>query len=140
MGINVNDLRPDLRARVLAAAARQSAAEAEAAAARRAHHAVGAVPAAERPEQPPALVGDRARAAAGARSRGERYRVEFVAYACRPCDWDNLAGSVKEIQDAMVDAGWLPGDDWDVLEGGVASRKCAHKAEQRVEATLTRLA
>lgn len=71
---------------------------------------------------------------------GERYRVTYTIHATRPRDWDNLAASCKQLQDAIVDEGWLPGDDWKQLEGQVVSTKCAHKAEERTEVEIVRIA
>ena len=121
------------------AARRAARAAAEAPAAGGGDHAVDPVPAAVGQKPGAALVESRRRKAAGARSRGEVYRVDFILYGRQPFDWDNAAASVKEMQDAMVDLGWLPGDDWDVLEGSARGRPVKTEAEERVEAVLTRL-
>lgn len=81
------------------------------------------------------------REAAGKRSvsKGERYRVTFVIYAVRPRDWDNLAASCKQLQDAIVEDGWLPDDNWRVLEGAVVSAKAKTKSEERTEVRISRI-
>lgn len=61
----------------------------------------------------------------------ERYRITFVVYAVRPCDWDGY--HVKEIQDMLVHASILSGDDWRILEGLVRSQKAESKNRERTE-------
>jgi hypothetical protein len=77
---------------------------------------------------------------AGASGGQERYRIHFTIYACQPLDWDNAAGSIKPIQDALVEAGWLPADDWKTLEGIAISKKANTKKEQRTVVTIERIA
>jgi hypothetical protein len=70
---------------------------------------------------------------------GGHYRIKFTVYAVRPRDWDNLSASVKQLQDAIVEAGWLPDDDWKTLEGTVVSAKAATEEEERTEVTIERM-
>ncbi len=70
---------------------------------------------------------------------GGHYRIKFIVYAVRPRDWDNLSASVKQLQDAIVEAGWLPDDDWKTLEGTVVSAKAATEEEERTEVTIERM-
>lgn len=59
----------------------------------------------------------------------KRYRITFRCFATRPCDYDNY--SVKCLQDMVVQAGIIPDDNWQVLEGSVVSYKAKTKAEER---------
>jgi len=79
------------------------------------------------PEQgaQPALV----RSLPGADQGRPRLKVRFTVYAVRPSDYDNIR--IKELQDCLVHAGILDGDEWDVLQGEVISCKAATKAEER---------
>jgi hypothetical protein len=70
---------------------------------------------------------------------GGYYRIKFVVHATQPRDWDNLSASVKQIQDAIVEAGWLPDDDWKTLEGTVVSAKATTEEEERTEVTIERM-
>ena len=55
-------------------------------------------------------------------------------------DWDNASGAIKEVQDHMVRAGWLPdGDGWRELEGTARGEKVGHKDEERTECVITRI-
>lgn len=56
-----------------------------------------------------------------------RARIRFTVHARRPADWDGW--HVKELQDVLVEAGLLDGDEWDILEGSVRSEK-VYKAWQ----------
>jgi Holliday junction resolvase RusA-like endonuclease len=75
--------------------------------------------------------------AAGRASSQGRFSVTFKIFSCRPLDFDNAF--TKPLQDALVEAGLLPGDDWRTLEGRVASHKARSKAEERTEVTIERL-
>lgn len=66
-----------------------------------------------------------------------RYRITFRCYRCRPMDWDNTI--FKGLQDAIVEAGLLPDDNWRVLEGAVVSDKANSKAEERTEIEIVQL-
>ena len=66
-----------------------------------------------------------------------RYRITFTVYSIRPFDWDNYR--FKDLQDCIVKAGLLPGDDWRVLEGRVVPHKAATKEEERTEITIERI-
>jgi hypothetical protein len=57
----------------------------------------------------------------------------------RPRDWDNACAAVKQLQDEMVRAGWLPDDDWRTLEGAVVSAKAKDKASVGTAITIERL-
>jgi hypothetical protein len=69
----------------------------------------------------------------------ERYHINLTIYSTRPRDWDNLAASCKQLQDVLVEDGWLPDDNYRVLSGSVSSLKCKTKAEHRTVVTLVRL-
>lgn len=66
---------------------------------------------------------------------GQRVKVVFRVYAVRPCDWDNYW--TKGLQDCLVGAGLLCGDDWRVLRGEVISEKVNSRAEERTEIEIT---
>ena len=136
MGINLENT--DAKFQAIVAAGERSA---QAARVRRVLDAVRAV-AAEVGAKSATSLARRSRATGTSRkSSGRRYRADFVLYCCAPYDWDNAAGSVKEIQDQLVRQGWLPdGDGWRELEGTARAVKVAHKNEQRTEVKLTRLA
>jgi hypothetical protein len=68
-----------------------------------------------------------------------RYRITATVFAVKPRDWDNLAASLKQLQDEIVAAGWLPGDDWRQLDGRVVSAKAATVADERTEILLERM-
>lgn len=56
-------------------------------------------------------------------------RIHFTIYAVQPCDWDNYF--LKPLQDLLIVAGFLDGDEWDVLSGSVESAKTLTKEEER---------
>lgn len=58
-----------------------------------------------------------------------RVKIRFTVYAVRPLDWDNYR--LKDLQDCLVRAGLLDGDEWDVLEGSVVSKKAHSAAEEK---------
>lgn len=60
-----------------------------------------------------------------------RARIRFVVHSTRPADWDNL--SFKGVQDLLVEVGILDGDEWNILQGSVESRKVRSKAEEGTE-------
>ena len=60
-----------------------------------------------------------------------RFEIEFTVYSRRPLDWDNWR--VKELQDALINAGILDSDDWSRLQGRVKSCKVHTKEEERTE-------
>jgi len=64
-----------------------------------------------------------------------RLEIVFTIYACKPTDWDNW--HVKILQDLLVHAGILHGDDWRILEGRVISKKANSESEERTEITIT---
>ena len=129
MGISLEKTNPTFRRLV-----------AEATGDRRDNHAANSIPAKVSSKPAASLDGNAAGKAAGATGRQPKYRIEFTLYACQPLDFDNATGSIKEILDAIVTAGWLPGDDWRTLEGEARSVKVRHKAEQRTVAILRRIA
>ena len=94
-----------------------------------------------KPQSRPALVAPAQRKGAGEERAGSggRYRITFTVHAVRPRDWDNLSASVKQLQDAIVEAGWLPDDDWKTLEGVVVSAKAMTEVEERTEVKIERL-
>lgn len=63
-----------------------------------------------------------------------RLKIVFRIFAVRPADWDNW--HVKEIQDMLVHAGFLVGDDWNLLSGEVISEKVSKKSEEKTEITI----
>lgn len=64
-----------------------------------------------------------------------RSRILFTVYSVRPCDWDGY--HVKELQDLLIKAGILDGDEWNLLQGEVISEKVYSKEEERTEITIT---
>lgn len=62
---------------------------------------------------------------------GPRYRITFAVFAVKPLDWDNYR--LKDLQDCLIEAGFLPDDNWRVLEGQVISKKAHSKEEERTE-------
>jgi Holliday junction resolvase RusA-like endonuclease len=58
----------------------------------------------------------------------ERARIRFFIYSTRPADWDNY--STKQLQDCLVEAGFLDADDWDRLCGQVVSYEVHSKEEE----------
>lgn len=66
-----------------------------------------------------------------------RHRITFEVYAVRPCDYDNYF--CKPLQDLLVNLGFLPDDNWRVLEGCVISRRAKTKSEERTEITIEQL-
>lgn len=75
--------------------------------------------------------------AAGRKVPAGRYRIRFIVYSVRPCDWDNYR--TKALQDCLVAAGLLPGDDWKTLEGEVITRKAKMKFEERTVIEIWKL-
>lgn len=67
-------------------------------------------------------------------TRRRRATIRITVYAVRPADWDGW--HVKELQDCLIHAGILDGDDWDLLEGHVTSEKVHSLAEERTEITI----
>jgi len=63
-----------------------------------------------------------------------RLKIRFRIFARRPCDWDGW--HIKELQDMLVHAGILDGDDWDLLQGEVISEKVFSKDQERTEIDL----
>lgn len=63
-----------------------------------------------------------------------RARISFRVWSMRPADWDNQC--LKYLQDGLVKAGLIPGDDWHQLEGSVVSEKAATEEEERTEITI----
>ena len=138
---NLNEIEPGLRQRILAQVARDDAAAARARRDRLALPAERIHPEGSEPAAAPALACGAGCREKGGTHGGRRYRVQFILYQCQPCDWVNAAGACKQVEDALVKAGWLPdGDGWRELEGSAKSVKVSHKNEQRVEAVLTRIA
>jgi Holliday junction resolvase RusA-like endonuclease len=66
-----------------------------------------------------------------------RIRVNFTVYSVRPLDWDNYR--LKDLQDCLVLAGFLDGDDWKILDGKVTSEKAYSKAEEKTVVEITNL-
>jgi hypothetical protein len=73
----------------------------------------------------------------GKESDNERYGITFTIYRVRPLDWDN--SFTKPCQDILVEFGFLPDDNWKVLEGKVRCLKVKHIDEQRTEVTIERI-
>jgi len=94
----------------------------------------------ERPQPTRPLVQDTPREQTRPRGGEGRYRVSWTLYACHPLDWDNAAASVKPAQDALVELGWISGDDWKTLEGSARSVAVHSKAEERTEVVIERIA
>ena len=92
-----------------------------------------------KPDYGQALVSVPERERPGKSSSPGRYHINLAIYSTRPRDWDNLAASCKQLQDVLVEVGWLPDDNYRVLSGSVSSIKCKTKAEHRTVVTLYRL-
>lgn len=60
-----------------------------------------------------------------------RVKITFRIYAVRPLDYDNYW--TKCATDALVAAGILDRDDWNVLQGETISEKAHSKKEERTE-------
>ena len=61
----------------------------------------------------------------------QSFAVRFIVRSRRPCDWDNLAGGIKPLQDLLVaGARILPDDNWKVLQGHIVSEKAASKEDE----------
>lgn len=60
-----------------------------------------------------------------------RVRIVFTIYSRRPADYDGY--HIKEIQDLLVKAEVLYGDEWDILSGEVVSEKVHSEGEERTE-------
>lgn len=80
------------------------------------------------------------REAAGEGRAAPCYHITFTVYSTRPRDWDNLAASCKQLQDAIVETGYLPDDNWRVLSGSVESRKARTKLAERTVVRIERVA
>lgn len=74
------------------------------------------------------------RPAPGEAKGAGRSRIIFRIFSRRPCDWDGY--SIKELQDCLVHAGILEGDEWNRLEGCVISEKVYTLAEERTEVEI----
>lgn len=70
------------------------------------------------------------------RGNTARYHITFTYYSATPCDYDNYRS--KPLQDLLVAAGIIPGDDWKTLQGTVISRKCK-PGEERTEIEIVEL-
>lgn len=134
MGLKLEQLPDHLRRRILAQMLHD---DAEAAGAQREDHARPArlPPANQEQGKGTALVPLRQGKTTRHKGDGNRYNITFTVYAVRPADYDGL--DIKWLQDRIVDAGWLPNDDWQTLEGTVRSRKCK-TGEERTEVEITR--
>jgi hypothetical protein len=121
-------------------AVKQALDEAKAATDRREDKTGDSVCAEESPQPAPALAVGRARKQKGSLggSSGPRYHATYYLYSNRPYDVDNFAGSVKAIQDALVDLGWLPDDGWKTLSAAFICRWCP-QVEKRIEIVLMRM-
>lgn len=67
-----------------------------------------------------------------------RALIIFTVFSRRPMDWDNPR--FKSLQDCLVKAGFLDGDDFARLEGRVISRKAHRKEDERTEVEIIPLA
>ena len=97
------------------------------------------LPTQERAQPARSLVRDSPSKQAGQGGGQERYRVTWRLYSYQPLDWDNAAASIKAAQDALVEDGWLPDDNYRVLEGSAVSIKVNTRTEQRTEVTIERI-
>lgn len=96
---------------------------------------VGLPSADPQPAQGSALVGVDGGKEKGSGGPHRCARILFTVYAVYPCDWDNYR--TKELQDALVASGALDGDEWDILEGTVRSKKVHKEEDQRTEVSIT---
>lgn len=61
--------------------------------------------------------------------------IRYFVFSKRPADYDNY--HIKELQDCLVRAGILDGDEWDVLQGQVVSQKAYTEEQVRTEIQIT---
>lgn len=94
-------------------------------------------PAYQEPDKRNALELPPLRKEAGGPPPAQRVAITFIVYSTRPGDWDGY--HVKELQDMLVQAGILSGDDWASLQGTVISRKAVSKGEERTEIVIEQL-
>lgn len=64
-----------------------------------------------------------------------RARIVFRVFSVRPADWDGY--HIKELQDLLIHAGILVGDEWYKLEGSVISEKVHEKEEEKTLIEIT---
>jgi len=57
------------------------------------------------------------------------FEITFTVYSVRPCDYDGY--DIKYLQDWLVSAGIISGDDWKTITGRVCSRKAKSKEEEK---------
>lgn len=88
----------------------------------------------QKPDEGSALVRRVSRKEKGGPRPAFRYRIRFTVYAVHPADWDGY--NIKELQDMLVAATVLHGDEWDVLQGEVVSEKVHQKEEERTEIVI----
>lgn len=90
----------------------------------------------ERDPGPP-LVAPAPGEGAGQKSPQYRFIIAFTVFRVHPLDWDNHF--VKALQDMLVSHGFLPDDNWTILEGSVRCLRVSHRSEQRTEITIERI-
>ena len=136
--MKLHEANPALRHRILEQVRRDDARAAELRRDRHDHAAGLSAGKVTQPEQRPALVNVAPGKGAGAKSSGDgaRYHITFTCYAVRPRDFDNLCASVKGLLDCIVEAGYLPDDNWRVLSGSVESKKAAHRSDEKTVVTI----
>lgn len=64
-----------------------------------------------------------------------RFEIVFIVYSVRPADYDGY--DIKAVQDFLVTAGIITGDDWKTLAGRTVSRQVATQKEERTEIVIT---
>lgn len=94
------------------------------------HTAPVGIPSTEpKPNPWAALVCNPSRKEASGNGSAQRFKVSFIIRCQKPRDWDNNS-SIKFLQDRLVDAGILPSDAWDIVQGQIISEKCANVEEE----------
>jgi len=66
-----------------------------------------------------------------------KFEITFTVYSVRPCDWDGY--DIKHLQDWLVQAGFLPNDDWKTLSGRCVSAKAATKDDEKTVIEVSQL-
>jgi len=77
------------------------------------------------------------RSISGEETSRVRVKIRFRIFAVRPADWDGW--HIKELQDLLIHAGILDGDEWYRVSGEIISEKVSTKTEERTEITVEQI-